>query len=144
LPLVDPLQILSMRRNIQKLTISSLGCIKSILFFSFLEQNFINKKIDSNKNEKKETTTTTTTTATNEGKKLEKINSTIKSINTLTPVELKNEFLLHEISIKKMLSVVYKNDIKLINTFLYELVTGRYISSIDENTFNIVQQIVQS
>ena len=137
LPLRDPSRLMSMRRNIEKLSIQKLGSFQATLFFASLELRY--NTID---------TTTAPSAPTEERRsnvnfvndsqsdELSKGSATERE-RTNEMAERKMLFEAHEKAVRAMLKVVLAPED--IDPFLYELVNGRYVNDLMEH---VVKQCV--
>jgi hypothetical protein len=162
LPLVAPDSLLTMRRNIEKMTLASLGSLNTSLFFSYLEMKGSGNcgncgnggngggGLDSGGDIVDDGVRRTGGNSGGGGGYKNDGETTTDGNDRLTASkELKEErkalkelFVKQEESIRKMLSVVLVKE--TIDAFLYELVQGRFVGVLNVDTRRILKGLFQN
>ena len=158
LPLVAPDSLLTMRRNIEKMTLASLGSLNTSLFFSYLEMKGSGSGngenggggLDSGGDIVDDGVRRTGGKCGGGGGYKNDGETTTDGNDRLTASkELKEErkalkelFVKQEESIRKMLSVVLVKE--TIDAFLYELVQGRFVGVLNVDTRRRLKGLFQN
>ena len=158
LPLVAPDSLLTMRRNIEKMTLASLGSLNTSLFFSYLEMKGNGSGncgnggggLDSGGGIVDDGVRRTGGNSGGGGGYKNDGETTTDGNDRLTASkELKEErkalkelFVKQEESIRKMLSVVLVKE--TIDAFLYELVQGRFVGVLNVDTRRRLKGLFQN
>ena len=161
LPLVAPDSLLTMRRNIEKMTLASLGSLNTSLFFSYLEMKGSGSGncgnggnggggLDSGGEIVDDGVRRTGGNSgggggyKNDGETTTDGNDRLTSSKELKEERkaLKELFVKQEESIRKMLSVVLVKE--TIDAFLYELVQGRFVGVLNVDTRRRLKGLFQN
>ena len=156
LPLVAPDSLLTMRRNIEKMTLASLGSLNTSLFFSYLEMKGSGGGSGGNggggsgsggeivDDGVRRTSGGNGNSGGGGGYKNDEVPTTDGNDRLTSSKELNEElkaltalFVKQEESIRKMLSVVLVKE--TIDAFLYELVQGRFVGVLNVDTRTILK-----